>query len=150
MSKDKKQLLVVGILGLAMLAIGAFQFLAPKGPAAAGPEPKDAAIESDDGEVAVGDTAPPIDSRRKIIGELLGSVQPRDPFLAQAIILGPPPDGGGDGPIKVPGPTNPRPTVFDPGDTGPYDPMGNGTELPDGTLVCFCGRCCPKCKDRVP
>ncbi|MCH7905650.1 MAG: hypothetical protein IH944_13925 [Armatimonadetes bacterium] len=130
MSKDKKQLLVVGILGLAMLAIGAFQFLAPKGPVAVAPEPEAAESNTSTDEVAVNDP-PPVTKPEDIITGLLGKVEPRDPFLAQAIIVKPPdPDDqqttGGQRP--------PRPPVEITGSGGtepwPPDMTGGLTEGP--------------------
>ena len=133
MSKDKKQLLVVGVLGLAILAIGAFQFLAPKGPAAVAPEPKDADSISGSAEVAVEDTSTPIDPKTKLLGDLLGKVEPRDPFLAQAIIVVEPdtdPDGQ---PTKVDPPKPVRPIALPGGGGfGPVDPNVGGGGVTSG------------------
>lgn len=124
MSKDKKQLLVVGILGLAMLAIGAFQFLAPKGPAAVAPEPE-VASKSDGTEVASVDPVDQISQEEQMLIDLLGSVEPRDPFLAQAIIVKPPDRGGQQTPV---GPKPPRPTGEITGGSGnePWPPGNDG------------------------
>ena len=132
MSKDKKQLLVVGILGLGMLAIGAFQFLAPKGPVAVAPEPKDADSMSGGTEVAVEDASTPIDPKTKLLGDLLGKVEPRDPFLAQAIIVEPDTDPV-DRPTKVDPPKPVRPIAL-PGGGGfdPVDPNVGGGGVTSG------------------
>ena len=130
MSKDKKQLLVVGILGLAMLAIGAFQFLAPKGPAAVAPEPE-VASKSDGTEVASVNAVAAIDPSVQILNDLRGPVEPRDPFLAQAIIVKPP---APDGQQTLVGPKPPRPDNQITGSDGyqPVDPNVNGGGVTSG------------------
>lgn len=131
MSKDKKQLLVVGILGLAMLAVGAFQFLAPKGPVAVAPEPKDADSMSGGTEVAVEDASTPIDPKTKLLGDLLGKVEPRDPFLAQAIIVEP--DSEPDDQETTARPKPPRPTTEISDDPGHEPWLPTKDDLTDGT-----------------
>jgi hypothetical protein len=83
MSKDKKQLVVVGVLVLVVLAIGAFQFMGmrPK-PVAKEDEPK----KEDKGEiVAQNDVQDPV---KTMVEQLTGQASmPRNPFEAQAVVL---------------------------------------------------------------
>lgn len=83
MSKDKKQILVLGVLFAVILAVGAFQFMG-------GSKPKVAADKDDKKdkgtEVAVNDEkADPI--KEAIVPLFTAPLVSRDPFVPQAVVL---------------------------------------------------------------
>ena len=82
MTKQKKQMIVVSVLVLAVLAIGAFQFMGPK----PSPVVADDGADGKKGEVIVAaNTEDPV---RRAIGMLLDEAgSPRDPFVPQAVLI---------------------------------------------------------------
>lgn len=131
MSKDKKQMIVMGALVLVIVAVGAFQFMGgskKKGPVAEADESK-LAIEAGSGEeVAAGkDYTPPVLPP----GFEFPGLDKRDPFQAQAKILDEPKDD--KRPPQWTDPNKGRPTTqitsgrgYDPVPTGP--PGSGNTE----------------------
>lgn len=133
MSKEKKQMMVLGVLALLIVGVGAFQFL--------GGKPKEQAAESEKPASTTGSdliVLKPDDSEDPWgvwTGPQFGEFNKRDPFKAQAIIV----DEGDDVTKKPqPGPTNPGPTRPDPelgsGGNVPVDP-GSPDDLTGGRAL---------------
>jgi hypothetical protein len=121
MTKDKKQLAVVGVLVVAVLGIGAFQFLGAK------PSPEPAAKkESTKKGAIVADATEKADPMDLYIEKLIASSStPRDPFSPQAVLIDEPEDTENSTTVAPPknDPGNmPRPEI-DPGNW----PLGPGT-----------------------
>ena len=118
MSKEKKQMMVLGVLALVIVGVGAFQFL--------GGKPKEQSAESEkpasttESDLVV---LKPPDSEDSLINwdrTLFGVLDKRDPFKAQAIIV----DEGDDVTTK------PQPVPTNPGPTRPKPEIGSGGNVP--------------------
>ncbi len=139
MSKDKKQMIVLGALVLLVLAVGAFQFMGPKPkPAPAAAVKKD--VPKDDELVAGGpEKVDPMDEYIKTL--MANASSPRDPFAPQAVVFEREP--GQQTPVDPPRTTYRPPSeivgpvIVNPnnGGTNPGTFNGNNTTLvPDSTL----------------
>ncbi|HXH60864.1 MAG TPA: hypothetical protein VNI20_05845 [Fimbriimonadaceae bacterium] len=85
MTKEKKQLIVVGVLAALILGIGAFQFLGRPKPAPVAKNDKPKHEQKQSKLVAKAD-AP--DATQQYVDLLVkGSPAPRDPFVAQAVLI---------------------------------------------------------------
>jgi hypothetical protein len=85
MSKDKKQMAVLGVLVVVVLAIGAFQFMGPKPKPTIKAEPKKDKPKDD---ALVADGAGNLDPMKVYIDSLIqGASGPRDPFAPQAVLI---------------------------------------------------------------
>jgi len=87
MTKQKKQMIVIGVLLLAVLAVGAFQFMGPK------PKPavaEDADKAKEDQTLVAANTIDPVAAAIDVLLNQPGS--PRDPFVPQAVLIDPEPD----------------------------------------------------------
>jgi hypothetical protein len=104
MTKDKKQILVLGVLFAVILAVGAFQFMGgSKGKQAATKE--DDHKKVDEAQVAVNDDQK--DPVREAVNQLFSNpIVPRDPFVPQAVIVDDPTPDNGQHPTVIhnPGP----------------------------------------------
>ena len=128
MSKDKKQMMVLGVLALVIVAIGAFQFLGGKSSSAPVVENEGAVVQSDGDLIAMNskeDDGPfgpwkPPDS-----GPFLSVLDKRDPFEPRAVIIEEPKPGQ-DEPIVKPPVNNSGPDLGDPEIGGGEDPYNPG------------------------
>ncbi|MEX2244791.1 MAG: hypothetical protein WD716_13215 [Fimbriimonadaceae bacterium] len=114
MTKQKKQMIVIGVLLLAVLGIGAFQFMGPK------PKPvaaDDADKPKEDQTLVAANTVDPVASAIGLLLDQPGS--PRDPFVPQAVLIDPEPD-------REPTRVIVRPPDEISGGTGPVNPGGFG------------------------
>jgi hypothetical protein len=125
MTKQKKQMIVVGVLLLAVLAVGAFQFMGGK------PQP---VVADEGGKVKKEDqtlvAANSPDPKDLAIMQLLNQPgSPRDPFAPQAVLIDPEPEGH-----QVTPPDRPDPEINT--DFGPVNPgVNGGIEGPIGTEI---------------
>lgn len=113
MTKDKKQIIVVGALFAVILAVGAFQFLGPKPKPVTEDEPKGKKEEA-----LVAKTE--VDPTEMVINQLFSQpLAARDPFTPQAVILDDPVE---QPPVEQPPVERPNPL---PGEVKPFDPGVN-------------------------
>ena len=100
MNKEKKKLLVVGVLALAVVGVGAFQFMGhkPKVVAKSDKDPSKAMLVAD---AAVKD--PEADLKRYIVPLMSPADSPRDPFTPQAVIIDEPTTQDNHALIPAPG-----------------------------------------------
>jgi hypothetical protein len=118
MTKQKKQMIVVGVLLLAVLAVGAFQFMGPKPkPAAA----DDADVDKKDQTLVAVTTIDPVASAIDLLLNQPGS--PRDPFVPQAVLIDPEP-------VRQPHEVIVRPPDEITSGTEPWNPR-----VPDGSIT---------------
>lgn len=152
MNNDKKKMMVVGGLGLALVAIGAFQFIPKKSPAPTPPAEAAAGTTASTGTAPTSDPAngKPKEGKKSDDpqrDELIAMIQPlpqRDPFSPQSNELetkptnpvvpvqqpvNPPvarPMGDGNNHSRIPGGIPP----FDPSQGGGLPPVGNNPDSP--------------------
>jgi len=125
MTKQKKQMIVIGVLLLAVLAVGAFQFMGPK------PKPvaaDDADKAKEDQTLVAVNTIDPVAAAIDVLLNQPGS--PRDPFVPQAVLIDPEP-------VRQPHEVIVRPDTEITGGPGPWNPGGPGGPVtgPIGTEV---------------
>lgn len=141
MTKDKKQIVILATLVVVILAVGAFQFMAPA-PAPATPYVRSDAAEPDDLEgseegaagtdeeaVLVDENGNPV-PKLNAAGQQMVALAPRDPFQvpgSEAVVDTPPTP-----PVIAP-PINSAPRVSVPRGNDPYVPPISGT-LPGGSF----------------
>ena len=137
MTKEKKQMVVMGALVLVVVAVGAFQFMGKK-PA---PVVDDSAKKSEkqNEQVASKDEDPEKKLHDYVIGLADPGTPPRDPFAPQAVLID---NEGQQGEttsvapkINDPGPTMPRPEIDDPGVYHPPFDGGEGPKPGAGTVT---------------
>lgn len=147
MNKDKKQMLVLGVLVLVVVAVGAFQFMGAKPkPAATTDTKKD---EKKD-ETLVADNTKPVDLTAQIVEGLMGGTSgERDPFAPQAVLIDEPegqpgennmvnpvdPNGGKRPPTEITGQVEPWPVNMNQGQGAPGTFSGNGNNQGNGGNV---------------